>query len=311
MNQKIKISLAGSLATTIAVLAMVASCKTLEVPETPLPTVPLTPPQPTFKPVELSHHLSTDTPLFGPLEYTDIPVVERRELPPWGPYFRSQVEKLLPEAPTAADKSIDAPWLDTLDFTGVSWSNKRTATVIHPRLVMMATHYTRAIGDQITWTDKAGVDHTRTLIDKIGRTSDDRTIGILDRPLPPEIKAYKMLPSGYKWENSLLHSWIIGTDQEKKALIQVYKGGITSHQDGIIYQEMVSYGKGNPDTDNIPEILYEQYISGDSGNPGFLVYEGELILLETHFYRTAGAFMSQTAWMINTAQELIRRHPLP
>jgi len=241
-------------------------------------------------------------------------------------YFSGQILDRLPSNPVAADKLMHGGgWLSEFDFSGVSLTRKRCVTLISPRHVVMAKHYQRAIGDVIKFRDSSGVVHERILVGKISEpntpadannyySNSDGTIGILDKPVPDSVKYYKLLPAGYSWDQILKGSIVIATDQESKGLLNTIVGvaeykNIPANVDRI----RVAMSRANHyliGGYQVPEILCEQLVSGDSSSPTFLVYEGELVLIGTHWTVFSDHGFTTNAWLLNAANELTNKYPI-
>lgn len=245
--------------------------------------------------------------------------------PNQGAYFSDQILSRLPETPVAADKNyLGDNWLAQFDFSGLSLERRRQCTLISPRHVIMAKHYQRAIGDTIKFRDPAGVVHSRTLVGKISEpdtpatpdyyySNSDGTVGILDSPLPESVKYYKLLPAGYAWDDILKGSLALATDQQGKALVNAIVG-ITAYKNipANVDRHRVAMVQGRyytAQTYNVPSVLCEQLISGDSSSPTFLVYEGELVVIGTHWTVFSDHGFTANAWLLNAASELTNRFP--
>ena len=93
------------------------------------------------------------------------------------------------------DLSCMSIWSDQIE----NWSTE-PLTLISPLHVMCASHVTPANGTRVVFRSFAGDLHVRTLVDSkpiFGVAADDLCIGILDEPLPSDIKIARFLPSGY------------------------------------------------------------------------------------------------------------------
>ena len=164
-----------------------------------------------------------------------------------------------------------------LNFTGVAWDDNRTATLVSPEHVIMAGHHSRPAGATLVFHDLRGNPHSRTLsaVEPLGFA--DVAVGRLDAPLPASVKPYRLLPpsDGY---GSLAGCLAVVTDQHRNAFIHEVAGfqGTT-----VVFRR--------PDSSRIPPTLVKSLVSGDSGNPSFLLVGGELALLETHTTGGPGA----------------------
>jgi hypothetical protein len=164
-------------------------------------------------------------------------------------------------------------WASNLNLTGVSWNDSRTATLIAPKYVVMAGHYTRPPSVPVMFHDKSGkpyerfIAKTRTL-----NTVGDIAVAQLNLPLPPEVKAYRFAKAG----DATVGRPVIVTDQTNT---------LSVHQIAAVSGNTVqlAYIPG------INPAYGRNLIVGDSGNPSFLLVNGELVLLETHTTGGPGA----------------------
>jgi hypothetical protein len=162
-------------------------------------------------------------------------------------------------------------WASALDLTGVSWNDSRTATLISPSHVVMAAHYTRPSNVAVVFHDRKGKPHERYII-AVRSLPGDVAVGKLNLPLPPEIKPY---PFASQAKATPGRPALI-TDQTRTASVH----------------RIESVGGGHVRFSYIPELdpVYRRnLITGDSGNPSFLVENGGLFLLGTHTTGGPGA----------------------
>jgi len=176
-------------------------------------------------------------------------------------------------------------WCRDLDITCVSpWNSsgdhKKAGTLVTPRHIIGAAHYEYSVGAVVRFVEKNGAVHDRTVIGK-ARHPDykpyypDLTIYTLDSDLPSTIKPCSVMPSNYKSyldNTSKIKIPCLGLDQEEKALIIDWSAG----------------GRMRTPTDSKRRIFHENKIGGDSGNPAFLVFDGELVLVTVWTYGGAG-----------------------
>ena len=190
-------------------------------------------------------------------------------------------------------------WAAGLDLTGLSpWNqagaNTRAGTLISPRHIAFATHYqlsSAAGSNEIVFVTDQNVTVTRQVI-ATRVAAVDITIGLLDADVPPTITHYKVLPRS--WSNWLLASNdlpLLHLDQEEKALVcEMDTLGPAS-----------SYAWHGVPVDTLRRTFHETLIGGDSGNPAFLVLDGEPILVLTHHYASGGPFYTFHFDAINAA----------
>ena len=172
------------------------------------------------------------------------------------------------------DSKIAAGWPSRMDMSGVSFDQRQSATLISRRHVVMAAHYQRKIGAKVIFHDRRGKFLERTLIQR-ARVLGDVAVGLLDRPVPPGYRTYP-LPSPTTDPASLIGLPVIVTDQNHRLFFhKVHR--VSTVGISFIHDVEDKHGWG------------KNLVSGDSGNPSFLIAGGELVLLETHTSGGAGA----------------------
>jgi hypothetical protein len=164
-------------------------------------------------------------------------------------------------------------WAGRLDLTGVSWNDPRTATLISSSHVVMAAHFPRPANVPMMFHDKDGNPHERFIakVRPLGGVGDI-TVAKLNRPLPPEVKYYRLA----KAQDATIGRPVIITDQTRT--LSVHR--IAAVNGGSI---RFAYIPG------LSPYYGRNLIVGDSGNPSFLLQNGELVLLETHTTGGPGA----------------------
>lgn len=163
-------------------------------------------------------------------------------------------------------------WTATFDLTGVSWNEATTATLIAPQYVVMAAHFQRSPHSPVMFHDKKGNPTERYIVAVQTIPGTDVAVGKLNMPVPPEIKRYAFASAF----DATIGRPVIVTDQTKT--LSVHRiAGISGATIGFDYLPGL-----NP-------IYQRNLITGDSGNPTFLIKRGGLVLLETHTTGGAGA----------------------
>jgi hypothetical protein len=164
-------------------------------------------------------------------------------------------------------------WASDLNLTGVSWNDSRTATLIAPKYVVMAAHYTRPPSVPVMFHDKKGKPYERFIAKTRSLNSvGDIAVAQLNMPLPPEVKTYRFA----KASDASTGRPVIVSDQTNTLSVHQI-AGISGNavQLGYIPGLNPAYGRN--------------LVVGDSGNPSFLLVNGELVLLETHSTGGPGA----------------------
>jgi hypothetical protein len=133
-------------------------------------------------------------------------------------------------------------WTSHFDLTGISWNDSRTATAISRNHVVMAAHYTRPTSVPLIFHSRDGSRHIRT-ITRIQPVAGagDVTVALLNEPLPAGVKHYKL--AGL--EDATPMKLVLGYDPQ------------------------------------IPKTYWRNLVPGDSGNPAFVMRNGEPLLLTT------------------------------
>ena len=185
-------------------------------------------------------------------------------------------------------------WAYDLDLTSISpWNStegkNRAGTLISPRHVLFCEHlnYYPDDGATIRFITSDNNIITKTITSVIGhqeyfsqfrsRNFADIAIGVLDSDVPSSISFAKVLPQDWKkYIPNLDSSSLYGSpeftlptlnlDAEEKALV------------GDLFNLSISAVFIQP-VDSTRLSFYESIISGDSGNPSFLIINNELVLI--------------------------------
>jgi hypothetical protein len=178
-------------------------------------------------------------------------------------------------------------WASDLDLTCLSpWNSKggslRAGTLITPRHCILAAHFQIQKGDSIRFVTKDNVTVRRKviahLINNVNNSSTggantympDMEIITLDSDVPSTLTPCQFLPAN--WKNYISNNGyripVLYTDQEEKALVA-----------DIDYIDYTKLFRTLPPTKTTRWNLNEGVISGDSGNPMFLVLNGKLVLV--------------------------------
>jgi len=165
-------------------------------------------------------------------------------------------------------------WVRSFDLTGVAFDKPQTCTLITPRHAVMAKHYKRKIHSKVVFHDRKGIPHVR-FIRSIEPCKGDVAVALLDRPLPDGIATYA-LPNSATPESNVIGRPIAVTDKRR---------GLYFHQ----VRSLSGLNLGMQFDPAQPHGTRKSLISGDSGNPSFLVQNGQLILAETHLSGGAGS----------------------
>lgn len=192
-------------------------------------------------------------------------------------------------------------WAYSLDLTCISpWNSYggayRAGTLISPRHIALANHYGIPSGSTIRFITTDNQIITRTVGSSLQPAGyNDIKIAVLDSDVPSSISFAKVLPANWA---SYLPGLAFGvptifTDQEEKALINVWKNMPNEDTHKV-------YFVSPTDAYEHRLALYEPVVGGDSGNPCFIIVNGELVLLTTWWSVNTGSFYTDFIDAINT-----------
>lgn len=181
-------------------------------------------------------------------------------------------------------------WAGIWDLTPISpWNstgaNTRAGTLISPRHIIFAAHYQISTGATIRFVDASNNVVTRTMTNKLTHPNyspyyPDITVGLLDSDVPSSIGYAKILPQNWAtYLPSLSNTYRIPAlvlDQEEKALVS------------DLYS-LSNYASFITPNNSTRLSFFENIISGDSGNPAFLIINGTLVILTVWTYGGAGS----------------------
>jgi hypothetical protein len=210
-------------------------------------------------------------------------------------------------------------WASSLDLTCISpWnsnaSNRKAGTLVTPRHIINSAHYEFPVGTVVRFITSDNQIVERTILSRkrhpeYNRLSHlpDLTIYTLDSDLPASITPCKVLPSN--WQNYISEENLTDTripalclDQQEKALI----GEFFLY---TLYESNASIQLQYP-VDSNRNTFSETIISGDSGNPAFLIVNGELVFFTVWTLGGAGRgtlishYISEINQMITDADTL-------
>lgn len=186
-------------------------------------------------------------------------------------------------------------WAADIDLTCVSpWNsagaNTRAGVLISPRHILFAAHYKIPNGATVRFVSGSNVAVNRTLTSQLtfpgyAPYHPDFVVGLLDSDVPAGIGFAKVLPENYatKFPNVSTYGQIpcICFDQEEKAPVQDWAGLYVANT-GLDYCQFAQ------PVDAQRLAFFESKIVGDSGNPSFIVINGEAVLLTVLTYGGAG-----------------------
>ena len=189
-------------------------------------------------------------------------------------------------------------WVADIDLTCCSpWNSfsgaLRAGTLISPRHVLFAAHYDEVpVGAVMRFVDMQNGVVDRVLVAKIRHLNyvpwyPDLTVGLLHEEVPPEISFAKILPDNYQdWLGTGARLPALRLDQEEKALIgDVWRLSAIEEAEGVTGR----YTIFDEPLDATRTGFYEGLVIGDSGNPAFLVINGQPVLLTVWTFGGPGA----------------------
>ena len=215
------------------------------------------------------------------------------------------------------DRNPDC-WAADIDLTPLSpWNtfgaNLKAGTLISPRHVLFAKHFSEAVGMQLRFIAANNVVVTRTVAALTAVAGNDIMIGCLDSDVPNSIGFCKVLPT--TWHDKIASAANAAgqysainyvpypafyTDQEEKALVCHWAGAWNNGGSGDIslsYNNAI-YGPTATPTGTRGNY-WEDVISGDSGNPTCLIINDELVVLMTFLGASGGPFITDYTSQVN------------
>lgn len=176
----------------------------------------------------------------------------------------------------------------------------RAGTLISPRHVIFAAHYQLEVGSTVRFVKLNGEVVDRQVAAKLVHPAysphyPDLAVALLDSDVPTGIEWARILPAGWATRlpsiaqgNPSFRVASLTLDQEEKALVtDLYWLGARAH---FIAP-----------TDIQRLAFYEEKVGGDSGNPAFLILNGQFVLITVWTYGGAGSgtFISDQIAAIN------------
>jgi len=169
-------------------------------------------------------------------------------------------------------------WLKGIDFSCASpWNDsfgcQRAGTAISKRHIVFAAHHPMFPGTRIAFVGEAGdVSHYSLKATKALGTCDIM-IGLLDYELTPDVHPAKILPVGF--EKTLTvgsRGPIVTFNKYEQAYLSEFSCVTNRQADGVSLCNVQSQTE-------IWRKFGGSIVSGDSGNPAFLLYNGSPILV--------------------------------
>jgi hypothetical protein len=179
-------------------------------------------------------------------------------------------------------------WAASVNLTGISpWNQAfgflRAGTLVSPRHIVFAQHYPLSAtpgNNEIAFVGNDNVTVKRNIV-SVTYPAVDIGVALLDQDVPSGIEFHKVLPQD--WHD---HMWftfrlpMLHLDQQEKALVR----------DMLTITETSNYVTHAKPIDPVRVLFWEGLVSGDSGNPAFLLVDGEAVLTLTHHFSNSGPF---------------------
>lgn len=182
-------------------------------------------------------------------------------------------------------------WARDLDTSCVSFWNSynhncRAGTAISKRHILTAEHFSIPNGHRVWFMDTNGVVVTRTVVGGArvrycGQDTDIR-VQLLDSELPNTVTSARILPVNY--ETYILDGYglpVAAFDQEEKFLVADLGHLPTNESASLDAHGMLP-------SNSERRRFYEDVVTGDSGNPRFLIVGDKLAFVHTFHYGGGG-----------------------
>ncbi len=220
--------------------------------------------------------------------------------------FNQEADRLLKDVPPGAAEPAkvferydlrggavwSSNWTSQIDLTGVAWNGDRAGVLITRQHILFAKHWPRREHEWVIFHDKEGRAHWRRVTGRRllgkGRT-DDLAVARLDQPVPEQIKVYKFFPPGSFPGYTLLGARAFLTNKDRQVVLREVNSSLLGYPGGDP-AHLVRFREAT----GLPSALQPPLQEGDSGNPGFLLLDGEPVLLETLTYGGYGRGPSLT-----------------
>ena len=171
------------------------------------------------------------------------------------------------------DHSCASPWQNA------GYGHQRAGTLISPRHLLTATHFTSSIGSSYWFMGREGDVYVRQTVARKMIGGSDLCVNLLNDDLPEEVSPACILPDDFaRYIGNGSGLPLVNLDQEEKAIIQ--EADSMDAANGFVY--------GREPRDSRRAQFYEPLISGDSGNPRFLLIGDRLVLLNVTYSGQGG-----------------------
>jgi len=191
--------------------------------------------------------------------------------------------------------------------SGAAW-HQRGGTLITKKHFILAKHFTFALldgGTPIIFVDENNNAIKRNLVQYAFDNLTDIAIGLLDNEVPDNIKIAKVLPPNYgEFINNPVLA--VSIDQQKNAIVSVWQGLLNYIHGNENYKYAYITQLFN-NSYYLPQYseyssFSESIVTGDSGQPAFIIIDNTLVLLSCWTTPISGPFITNR---YNKVNELI------
>ena len=183
-------------------------------------------------------------------------------------------------------------------MTGVQTCALPICTLISPRHLIYADHYQIPHGTELRFVAPNNTHVSRVLTNSMRIPGTDLHVGVLDANVPTNVIGFaKVLPADFA--DSLAGIPALGLNQFEQALVVDIAGIRPDHWIQFAIP-----------ADPARKQFYRDKISGDSGQPAFLILHGQLVILTvwTGGGPGSGYFIPSYANQINAAMQSLGGH---
>jgi len=182
-------------------------------------------------------------------------------------------------------------WAGGFDLTCIAVCNsfemnsQMGGTLVSPRHVVFAHHFTIPNGTTLQFVARNNTVVSRVLSNSVQIGSSDLQIGVLDSDVPTNLITFaEVLPSSCTnyFPNSLQP---ISTNYIPALCLNQYEDALESDISAVAAGGVSCKPPSNPTRG----LFYENKVSGDSGQPVFIILNGHLVLLTVYTYVGAGS----------------------
>ena len=154
-------------------------------------------------------------------------------------------------------------------------ATRRAGTLVSPRHLVFAHHYPIPNGTQLRFVDRNNAVVTLTMTDSVTITGADLQIGVLNTDVPPgQISFARVLPANYTnyFPSSLNGIPAMCFNKVPQAVVSDIGAVLPTPTNATVIAYAVP-------TNAERKRLYSDKISGDSGQPAFIILNGQLVIL--------------------------------